>query len=131
MEDCWKIAGISGTAGLVLAVSLAYGVDISKEGITLIVIGGIFEGLKGLKWKILSFIVNLGFFIFGLIFSYKKLVELSEEGWRVISVSCLSFISILLIYLGMALNISIQNLGAYLIIVDLLLLIYLYKFDTA
>jgi len=128
MENYWKIAGITGTAGLVLAISLAYGLDISKEGITLIVIWGLFEGLKGLGWKILYLLTNLAFFIGGIILTYITVLEIFEEEWEVIAVSILSFASMFIIYLGMALNSTLQNFGAYLLVIDLIFIIGLSKF---
>ena len=124
MADYWKKAGIAGTAGLVLAISLAYGVDISKEGIALIVANGILEGFIGLKWKILYFLLNLGFFVGGGYLSYIGIKELIEEGWQSITISALSFLSIFLIYLGMAIQSNIQNFGAYLLVIDILFLVF-------
>lgn len=124
MTDYWKKAGIAGTAGLVLAVSLAYGIDISKEGIALIIAGGLFEGLVGLKWKILYFLLNLTFFITGIFFSYKEIEEIFQEEWQSITISTLSFLSIFLIYLGMAIKSNIQNFGAYLLVIDILFLVF-------
>jgi len=122
--DTWKKAGLFGTMGLVLAISLAYGVDISKTGISLIVMRGIFEGFIGLKWNILYFILNLIFFLGGIYFSYKILKEVFEEKWPIIAISLLSFFSIFLIYFGMAINSNIQEIGAYLLVLDLIFLIF-------
>jgi hypothetical protein len=124
MTDYWKKAGIAGSAGLVLAISLAYGIDISKEGIALIVAGGLLEGLVGLKWKILYFLLNLAFFVVGTFLSYKEVEKLLEEEWQYITISILSFLSIFLIYLGMAMKSDIQNFGAYLLVIDILFLAF-------
>jgi amino acid transporter len=69
-------------------------------------------------------LLNFGFFAGGIYLAYNEIKELIEEDWQSITISILSFLSIFLIYLGMAIQSNIQNFGAYLLVIDILFLVF-------
>ncbi len=115
----WKKFAVWGGAnGLVLAIAIANGIDISKEGIVEIVIQGIFSGILGIMLSIFLFLC-------ATYSSYLEIKELTEQETTIIilTLSCFSFI--LLIYLGTAWNNTlIEKIGIVPLLISIFLIIY-------